>query len=64
MYVGEYSPEERPDYSANDDFFSSMWDCHVASFDTVTKTLEYTSYDDDGNVIRGTFDYSGFCDER
>lgn len=64
VYVGEYSPEERPDYSANDDSFSSMWDCHVTSFDTVTKTLEYTSYDDDGNVIRGTFDYSGFCDER
>ncbi len=61
VYVGTYSPEEMPVYSANDDSFSSMWDRHVSSFDPETKTLEYTEFDDDGNEVSGTFDYSAFC---
>ncbi|SCW26566.1 Transglutaminase-like superfamily protein [Ruminococcaceae bacterium YRB3002] len=60
-YVGDYSPEEMPDYSATDDSFSSMWECHVTSFDPETKTLKYTESDDDGREISGTFDYSAFC---
>ena len=61
VYVGEYFPEEIPDYSANDDSFRPMWDCHVSSFDPATRTLEYTTFDDDGNELSGTFDYSAFC---
>ena len=61
VYVGDYHLDETPDYSASDDSFSSMWNCHVTSFDPETKTLEYTTFDDDGNVISGTFDYSQYC---
>lgn len=61
VYVSEYSPEEKPVYPATDDSFSSMWDCHVVSFDPKTQTLEYAKFDDDGNEVTGTFDYSGFC---
>lgn len=60
-YVGEYSPEKAPDYSAKDDSFSSMWECHVSSFDPDTKTLVYTKFDADGNEVSGTFDYSAYC---
>ena len=54
-------PKEKPVYPATDDSFSSMWGCHVVSFDPKTQTLEYTKFDDDGNEVTGTFDYSGFC---
>ena len=61
VYVSEYSPEEKLVYPATDDSFSSMWDGHVVSFDTKTKTLEYTKFDEDGNEVSGTYDYSAFC---
>ena len=61
VYVGEYSVENRPDYSANDDSFCSMWNCHVTSFDTKAKILKYTKLDENGNEVSGTYDYSAFC---
>lgn len=57
-YVGEYSPETEPDYSANDDSFSSMWGRHVVSFDPATKLLQYRVNEDDEHPLYETFDYS------
>ena len=61
VYVGEYFPDNKPVYPANDDSFCSMWNCHVTSFDTKTKILKYTKLDENGNEVSGTFDYSAFC---
>ena len=61
VYVGEYFPDDKPVYPANDDSFCSMWNCHVTSFDTKTKILKYTKLDENGNEVSGTYDYSAFC---
>ena len=61
VYVGEYFPDNKPVYPANDDSFCSMWNCHVTSFDIKTKTLKYTQLDENGNEVSGTYDYSAFC---
>ena len=61
VYVGEYFPDDKPVYPANDDSFCSMWNCHVTSFDTKTKILKYTIFDENGNEVSGTYDYSAFC---
>lgn len=61
VYVGEYFPDNKPVYPANDDSFSSMWKSHVTSFDTKTKIMKYTKLDENGNEVSGTYDYSAFC---
>ena len=59
VYVGDYHPEEGPDYSATNDVFSSMWDTHVSSFDPETDTMEYSRYiEAEDDLTYGTFDYS------
>jgi len=57
-YVGMYSPEKDPDYSAKDDSFKKMWNATLVSFDPETKILKYVIRDDNGNDSYGEFNYS------
>ena len=58
-YVGSYSPEVDPVYTADDESFAVLWDYHYESFDYKNDELECWKYsDEEGDQVSFTFDYS------
>ena len=51
---------EHPDYKADDDTFSPLWDGSLEDFVHKTHTIYYYEFDETGDSIRKEFDYEGF----
>jgi len=51
---------DHPDYAADDDTFSPLWNTNLDDFDHDAHIIYSYAYDDDGNPVRQKFDYSGF----
>ena len=51
---------EHPDYVADDDSFSPIWEGTLDHFDHDTHTLYYSVMDDKGDYITKEFDYEGY----
>ncbi len=56
-----YSQEhDHPDYVADDDTFSPLWDHILSYFDHDTHNIHYYEITDDGDVVFKDFDYEGY----
>lgn len=55
----EYYPPHR-DYKADDETFSELWDGNIIKMDHSTQTLHYWKFDESGQEVEYTFDYSGW----
>lgn len=49
-----------PDYCADDDTFRPIWEGYYDGFDHETHTLRFHTFDDAGEQIDQTFDYTGY----
>ena len=55
----EYHPPHK-DYKADDETFKELWDGNIIKMDHSTHTLHYWKYDENGQEVECTFDYSGW----
>ena len=60
--MGTYESEgfAELDYSAEDEFFSPVWNYYLDSFDHDLHVMHCYFFDDESNVIEVDFDYEGF----
>ena len=49
-----------PEYAADDDTFSSLWDAYLDRFDPDADVIYCHRYDDNGEPVAFEFDYRGF----
>ena len=49
-----------PEYSADDDRFSPLWDAFDTELDHASHTIKYKYANDYGETLDGVFDYSGY----
>ena len=55
----EYYPPHK-DYKADDETFKELWNGNIIKMDHSTHTLHYWKYDESGQEVECTFDYSGW----
>ena len=55
----EYFPPHR-EYKADDETFSELWNGNIIKMDHSTQTLHYWKFDESGQEVECTFDYSGW----
>ena len=55
----DYFPPHK-DYKADDDTFSELWDGNFIKIDHAAQTLHYWKFDESGQEVEYTFDYSGW----
>ena len=55
----EYYPPHK-DYKADDETFSELWTGNIIKMDHSTHTLHYWKYDESGQEVECTFNYSGW----
>ncbi len=61
VICSHYSQEHpHPEYSADDDSFREIWEGRFMEFDHATRTLSYSAYNDEGELVAKTFDYTGW----
>ncbi len=61
VITSNYTQEhEHPEYKADDDTFSVLWDISFTGFDHDKHVLYGRGFDETGNNIEVTFDYEGY----
>jgi hypothetical protein len=61
VLCSHYSQDHpHPEHTADDDSFREIWGGRFLAFDHATRTLSYSAYNDEGELVAKTFDYTGW----